>query len=66
MVTSPFRGDGIDVVVVIRAVCASQVVLRAVCADRRRIRAVCAFCITSSCAQCVLLDVEITCSVRFL
>ena len=61
-----FHGDGIDVVVVVRAVCAPQVDLRAVCAVRRRIRAVCAFCITSSCAQCVLLDVEITCSVRFL
>mgnify|MGYP006062244319 CR=1 FL=1 len=44
VVTSLFHGDGIDVVVVVRAVCAPQVDLRAVCAGRRRIRAVCEFC----------------------
>ena len=44
-----------DVVVVVRAVCAPQVELRAVCADRRRIRAVCAFCIFR----------QVACSVRF-
>ena len=52
VVTLSFHGDGIDVVGVMRAMCASQVGLRAMCVDRRRIRAMCVFCNVELCAMC--------------
>ena len=52
VVTFLFHGDGIDVVGVMCAMCASQVGLRAMCVDRRRIRAMCVFCNVELCAMC--------------